>query len=77
VLKHAEVPEGEAEPFTVDMASQAAAFNSGYEKAAFTEDDKTALQLLREHFRKDQEDLKALVDMLYPELNFTVQLETD
>ena len=77
ILRHAEVDTAAEQPFTPDMAAKSQGFNGGYDNSKFTDDDIKALRMLREHFRKDQEDLKALVDMLYPHLNFTVQLESD
>lgn len=76
ILEHAEVGNAESAPFTADIVHKAKAFNGGYKKEDFSADDHKALAILREHFQKDQEDLKSLVDMLYPELNFTIQLES-
>lgn len=76
ILEHAEVGNAESAPFTPEIVHAAKAFNGGYKTEDFSADDHKALAMLREHFQKDQEDLKALVDMLYPELNFTVQLES-
>lgn len=77
ILKHAEVGNAESSPFTLETVNKTTGFRGSYNTSKFTPDDHKALAILREHFRKDQEDLKTLVDMLYPQLNFTVQLESD
>ena len=64
-----------AQPFTPQMVKGHHGFMGRYSKN-FTADEREALDLLREYFRKPQEDLQMLVDMLYPDLNFTVALES-
>lgn len=75
ILRLAEVED--SPPFTPASLHNVTGFPGKYSVSEFTLDDHKALAILRKHFRKDQEDLKALVDMLYPDLNFTVQLESD
>jgi hypothetical protein len=75
IVEHAGLLD--APRFNPEALNTVTGFNGSYNTSKLTADDHVALKLLREHFRKDQEDLKALVDMLYPDSNFTVQLESE
>jgi hypothetical protein len=62
-------------PFTKDMIKDLHGFQGGYSHE-FSADDQEGLRLLREFFRKPQEDLKSLVGLFWPHLNFTVAEES-
>ena len=57
------------------MLDAAQGFDGSYTDT-MTDEDKDILRLLRKHFMKDQEDLQQLVNWLYPDRNFNVQLES-
>lgn len=62
--------------FTEELINGTRGFNGYYDHNGFTDDDREALRLLREYYRKPMEDLKALVATLYPHNNFTLELES-
>jgi hypothetical protein len=76
IVAHAGVNTTGVAPFHPEALKSVQAYWGGYNATGLTPDDYKALGVLREHFRKDQADLKQLVDMLYPQLNFKVQLES-
>jgi hypothetical protein len=65
-----------SQTFTKELIAGVRGFPGGYKTTNFTAEDNAAMHLLREYFQKPQEDLKALVDTLYPHINFTVHLES-
>ena len=62
-----------ADDFAEDLINGTKGFGGGYK---VSDDDQEALRLLRKFYSKDQQDLHRLVDMLYPDANFSVELES-
>ena len=65
-----------AADFTQELINGTEGFGGNYNVSEFSNDDHEALRLLRTFYSKDQQDLHRLVDMLYPDSNFSVELES-
>lgn len=65
-----------AEKFTAEMVNDKHGFPGNYNTTQFTANETAALAMLREFFRKPQEDLKELVDAVWPEAEFRIEYET-
>lgn len=66
----------EAGEFTEELLAGVEGFEGRYNTSDFTADDRTALELLRNFYSWDQENLHKLVKTLYPESRFSVSLES-
>ena len=64
-----------AQLFTADMVDDLLGFQGNYSRE-FEENVTKGLDMLREYFRKPQEDLKELVDTFWPEDNFRIEPES-
>eukprot|EP00892_Ulva_mutabilis_P012326 jgi/Ulvmu1/9466/UM052_0034.1 len=65
-----------AQLFTDNMVAGLVGFQGNYSRADLSANDTLALGMLREYFRKPQEDLEALVNTFWPEGNFRIDPET-
>ena len=66
----------EAAPFTQEIINGTEGFGGRYNVSGLTPDDHEALRLLRKFYGKDQQDLHRLVDTLYPDSKFSVEMES-